>query len=108
MASDNVKAIDPDIRICGYGHLGDGNVHFNVVERLGGDPSWAQKRGALFDAIYEALYACNGSISAEHGIGAMKADQLKLVKDPVALTVMYAIKKTLDPKGLLNPGKVLS
>ena len=108
MAWDNVKAIDPEIRICGYGHLGDGNVHFNVVEREGGDPSWAQKRGALFDAIYEALYACKGSISAEHGIGTLKAEQLKQVKDPVALATMHAIKKTLDPKGLLNPGKVLS
>ena len=108
MATDNVKAIDPEVRICGYGHLGDGNVHFNVVERLGGDPSWKQKRGAIFDAIYQALYACNGSISAEHGIGTMKAEQLKQVKDPVALATMHAIKKTLDPKGLLNPGKVLS
>ena len=107
-ATCNVKEIDPEVRICGYGHLGDGNVHFNVVERLGGDPSWDQKRGAIFDAIYEALYDCNGSISAEHGIGTLKSEQLKLVKDPVALATMHAIKKTLDPKGLLNPGKVLT
>lgn len=107
LASNNVKEIDPEVRICGYGHLGDGNVHFNVVERLGGDASWAQKRGAIFDAIYAALYECNGSISAEHGIGAMKVDQLAALKDPVALATMKAIKTTLDPKGLLNPGKVL-
>lgn len=107
-ACDKVRAIDPDIRICGYGHLGDGNIHFNLVERVGGDPAWSQKRAALFDAIYEALYECQGSISAEHGIGVMKAEQLKLVKDPVALDVMHQIKKTLDPKGLLNPGKILT
>ncbi|MGC6530657.1 MAG: FAD-binding oxidoreductase [Candidatus Puniceispirillaceae bacterium] len=107
-ACDNVRAIDPDIRICGYGHLGDGNIHFNLVERVGGDPAWSQKRAALFDAIYQALYDCQGSISAEHGIGVMKAEQLKLVKDPVALEVMHQIKKTLDPKGLLNPGKIFT
>ena len=107
MASQNVKAIDPQARICGYGHLGDGNVHFNVVERLGGDPEWLGKREAIFDAIYAALYECQGSISAEHGIGAMKVDQLARLKDPVALATMRAIKQTLDPKGLLNPGKIL-
>ena len=106
-ASRRVKEIDPTVRICGYGHLGDGNIHFNVIEREGGDEGWAQKRGAIFDAIYEALYDCNGSISAEHGIGVMKAEQLKLVKDPVALEAMHMVKTAFDPKGLLNPGKVL-
>lgn len=107
-AVKNVREIDPDVRICGYGHLGDGNIHFNLIEREGGDPSWAQKRGAMFAAVYESLYACNGSISAEHGIGTMKAEQLKLIKDPTALALMHQIKATLDPKGLLNPGKVLT
>ena len=107
-AVQNVKEIDPDVRICGYGHLGDGNIHFNLIEREGGDPSWAQKRGAMFAAVYESLYACNGSISAEHGIGTMKAEQLKQVKDPTALATMHVIKAALDPKGLLNPGKVLT
>lgn len=107
-ASRRAKDIDPEVRICGYGHLGDGNIHFNLIEREGGDSGWAQKRGAMFDAVYEALYACNGSISAEHGIGTMKAEQLKLVKDPVALEAMHAIKQVFDPKGLLNPGKILS
>ena len=107
-ASAYVKEVDPDVRICGYGHMGDGNIHFNVVERLGGDPKWLSKREAIFAAIYKALYEVNGSISAEHGIGAMKVEQLAEVKDPVALGTMRMIKATLDPKGLLNPGKILS
>ena len=107
LASQNVRAIDPEVRICGYGHLGDGNIHFNLIERDGGDAGWEQKRGAMFDAVYEALHQTGGSISAEHGIGTMKAEQLKQVKDPVALAMMHKIKATLDPKGLLNPGKIL-
>ena len=108
LATENVKSLYPEARICGYGHLGDGNVHFNVVEKSGGDPNWPEMRPAILDAIYQALYACNGSISAEHGIGALKAEQMAQVKDPVALATMHAIKASLDPKGLLNPGKVLS
>ena len=107
-ATDYVRAVDPEVRICGYGHLGDGNIHFNLIERDGGDPSWSQKRGAMFDAVYKALTETGGSISAEHGIGTMKTEQLKEVKDPVALKMMHAIKNTLDPKGLLNPGKILT
>ena len=107
-ATDYVQAVDPDVRICGYGHLGDGNIHFNLIERDGGDEGWSQKRGAMFDAVYQALKETGGSISAEHGIGTMKAEQLKEVKDPVALKMMHAIKNTIDPKGLLNPGKILS
>ena len=94
-------------RICGYGHMGDGNLHFNLVEAEGGDPSWEQKREALKDAIYIALDKIGGSISAEHGIGQMKVDQLQKVKDPIALEVMSQLKKSFDPKGLLNPGKVV-
>ena len=107
-ATDYVQAVDPYVRICGYVNLGDGNIHFNLIERDGGDAGWSQKRGALFDAVYKALYETGGSISAEHGIGTMKAEQLKEVKDPVALKMMHAIKKTIDPKGLLNPGKILT
>ena len=61
-----------------------------------------KKEGAMFDAVYRALTETGGSISAEHGIGTMKTEQLKDVKDPVALKMMHAIKNTLDPKGLLN------
>ena len=107
-ATDYARAVDPDVRICGYGHLGDGNIHFNLIERDGGDAGWSQKRGAMFDAVYKALAETGGSISAEHGIGTMKTEQLKVVKDPVALKMMHAIKNTLDPKGLLNPGKILT
>ncbi len=107
-ATQEVKAVYPDARICGYGHLGDGNVHFNVLEREGGDPDWPNKRDAVKHAIYHALAKVNGSISAEHGIGQMKVDQLVEVKDPVALEVMRQIKTSLDPKGLLNPGKILA
>ena len=107
-ATDYVREVDPEVRICGYGHLGDGNIHFNLIERDGGDAGWSQKRGAMFDAVYRALTETGGSISAEHGIGTMKTEQLKDVKDPVALKMMHAIKNTLDPKGLLNPGKILT
>ena len=65
------------------------------------------RREAVKHAIYTAMSTLNGSISAEHGIGQMKVEQLKEVKDPVALEVMHQIKQSLDPKGLLNPGKIL-
>ncbi|MGB1474070.1 MAG: FAD-binding oxidoreductase, partial [Candidatus Puniceispirillaceae bacterium] len=76
-------------------------------EKEGGDPDWQAKKEPLKDAIYSALAKVKGSISAEHGIGAMKFDQLKQVKDPVALSLMSQIKHLLDPKAILNPGKVI-
>ena len=108
LASQEVKAVCPDARICCYGHLGDGNLHFNLIEAEGGDPHWAQKRESLRQAIYRALSMVHGSISAEHGIGELKYEQLKQTKDPVALRIMSGIKQQFDPKGLLNPGKVIS
>ena len=106
-ATRKVHQVSPEARICGYGHLGDGNLHFNIIERDGGDPNWADLREPVKDAIYEALAEIGGSISAEHGIGQLKAEQLIDVKDPVALGLMHQIKQTLDPKSLLNPGKIL-
>ena len=102
-----VRKVCPVTRICSYGHLGDGNLHFNLIEKEGGDPDWLDKKEPLKAAIYKALASLNGSISAEHGIGVMKFEQLKQVKDPVALSIMSNIKHLLDPKGILNPGKVI-
>ena len=106
-ATEEVRQICTRTRICGYGHMGDGNLHFNLVEAEGGDPGWEQKRESLKDAIYIALDKIGGSISAEHGIGQMKVEQLQKVKDPIALEMMVQLKKVFDPKGLLNPGKVV-
>ena len=106
-ATKAIHNIDPTVRICGYGHLGDGNLHFNVIERDGGDPDWASKRQALTDCLYAALAEVNGSISAEHGIGKLKTTQLETVKDPVALKLMHQVKQIFDTNNLLNPGVVL-
>lgn len=107
LAVAEVKKVCPVSRVCSYGHLGDGNLHFNVIEKEGGDPDWLAKKEPIKEAIYRALASVNGSISAEHGIGVMKFEQLKQVKDPVALSVMSNMKHMLDPKGILNPGKVI-
>ena len=106
-ATEEVRKVCTRTRICGYGHMGDGNLHFNLIEAEGGDPGWEQKRESLKDAIYIALDKIGGSISAEHGIGQMKVEQLQKVKDPIALEMMAQLKKVFDPKGLLNPGKVV-
>tara|TARA_B100001057_G_scaffold355829_1_gene357849 strand:+ start:226 stop:1662 length:1437 start_codon:yes stop_codon:yes gene_type:complete len=106
-ASDAIKNICKDCRICGYGHVGDGNLHFNVVEAEDGDPEWPQKRAPLLAAIYDSLSKFDGSISAEHGIGQLKTDQLKATKDANYYRVMTQIKDTFDPKNLLNPDRII-
>jgi FAD/FMN-containing dehydrogenase len=102
-----VKAIDPNIRICGYGHIGDGNLHFNLVQAAGGDPYFDAKVPQLYELLYGNVTKYGGSISAEHGIGQTKRDQLKQVKSPAIINTMKAIKAALDPKNLMNPGKVI-
>jgi D-lactate dehydrogenase (cytochrome) len=107
-ASAAVEAIVADCRPVPFGHLGDGNIHFNVSQPVGADRAeflkrWDDVNTAVFAVV--AKYA--GSISAEHGIGVMKRDLLPRVKDPVAFDLMRTLKRTLDPNGILNPGKVL-
>ncbi len=99
----------PGIRPVPFGHMGDGNIHFNFSMPVGADASafMAQYDEAMHEVIYEVVLRHGGSVSAEHGIGQLKVDLLKQVKDPVALEMMRAIKAALDPKGILNPGKML-
>ncbi len=98
----------PGIRPCPFGHMGDGNIHFNFSQPLGADgKAFMAGAGPIHDAIYEIVGRLGGSVSAEHGIGQLKTELLKRVKDPVALEMMRAIKQALDPNGILNPGKVL-
>ncbi|MGN6099944.1 MAG: FAD-binding oxidoreductase [Devosia sp.] len=103
-----VEAAIPGVRPCPFGHLGDGNIHFNLSQPIGADPkAFMALETVANDVIYEAVLRLGGSVSAEHGIGQMKTALLKRVKDPVAIEMMRAIKKALDPNGILNPGKVL-
>jgi FAD/FMN-containing dehydrogenase len=101
------KAI-PGVRPCPFGHMGDGNIHFNFSQPEGEDPKAFMAREADANAaVYDVVTRLGGSVSAEHGIGQLKSGLLKRVKDPVALEMMRAIKSALDPHGIMNPGKVL-
>jgi FAD/FMN-containing dehydrogenase len=98
----------PGARPVPFGHLGDGNIHYNISQPVGADKQAFLARWDEANAIVHAIVVqMGGSISAEHGIGVLKRDLLPGVKDAVSLDVMRAIKKALDPKGILNPGKVL-
>ena len=103
-----VAKLIPGARPIPFGHLGDGNVHFNVTQPEGADKEAYLARWAeMNDVVHGIAAKYAGSISAEHGIGRLKRDLLPQVKDPVALDMMRTLKQTLDPKGILNPGKVL-
>jgi FAD/FMN-containing dehydrogenase len=107
-ATAAVAAFMPEARVVAFGHLGDGNTHFNVSQPIGADKQAFLDQWSAMNAVVHAVVARHaGSISAEHGIGVLKRDLLKQVKDPVALDLMRAVKRALDPHGLLNPGKVL-
>jgi FAD/FMN-containing dehydrogenase len=98
----------PGCRPCPFGHMGDGNLHFNVTQPEGADKAaFLAQYDAMNEAVYEIVARYKGSIAAEHGVGQMKRRQLPRYKDPVALDLMRLMKRTLDPAGIMNPGKVL-
>jgi FAD/FMN-containing dehydrogenase len=104
-----LRAAVAGVRLVNFGHLGDGNLHYNVQAPPGVAPAeFLRANEAAVNAIvYDAVVAHDGSISAEHGIGTLKRDELAARKSPVALNMMRAIKAALDPAGLMNPGRVL-
>lgn len=103
-----VLAIEPGSRICAFGHLGDGNIHYNISQPVGADKKvFLALTEVITPAVHAIVRSHGGSISAEHGIGQMKRDELAEVKSPVALDLMHRVKQAFDPAGIMNPGKVL-
>ena len=97
------------VRVVNFGHLGDGNLHYNVQAPEGGDHAHflRDQEDRVNTLVYNAVKKFGGSISAEHGVGSLKADTLPDYKDPTALALMRSIKQALDPQQVLNPGRVL-
>jgi FAD/FMN-containing dehydrogenase len=104
-----LQAAVPGVRLVNFGHLGDGNLHYNVQAPEGIDAAafLHDREPAVNRIVYDAVQAHGGSISAEHGIGALKREELVHYKSPVALALMRSIKQALDPQGLMNPGRLL-
>ena len=99
----------PGLRFVTFGHLGDGNLHYNLAAPEGVDPQAFLAHSARVNRIVHDLVAAHGgSISAEHGIGQQKCDDLVRYKSGVELDLMRRVKAALDPAGLLNPGKILA
>lgn len=107
-ANATVERICPGARPVVFGHFGDGNVHYNVTQPATMDKQTFLKLwGTMTGAVHEVIASLDGSISAEHGIGQMKRDDLRRFKSPLEIELMQRIKDALDPNGILNPGKVL-
>ena len=107
-ANAAVTKLIPGSRLLSFGHVGDGNIHYNVTQPEGTDGKaflarWDEVNAVVFSVVKKF----GGSISAEHGVGVMKRDILPQYKDPVAMELMRGLKQMLDPNGILNPGKVL-
>ena len=107
-AAAAVEAAFPGTDASGFGHLGDGNVHFHVRAPAGAGPEWMEAEAPKASAlVHDLVTAAGGTISAEHGIGQMKVGELQRLTSPGRLNAMRAIKAALDPLGILNPGKLL-
>jgi D-lactate dehydrogenase (cytochrome) len=107
-ANAAVVRLIPGARPVPFGHLGDGNIHYNVSQPVGAEPAdFLARWHEVNAAVFEIVLRMGGSISAEHGIGVLKRDELPDVKDKVAIELMRGLKAMLDPHGIMNPGKVL-
>lgn len=103
-----VRAILPEAEFVIFGHVGDGNLHYSVVEPAGmASPLLAARETAIIRTIFDTVISYGGSISAEHGVGRMKRDELVRLRPPAATSMMRAIKQALDPQGIMNPGRVI-
>ncbi|WP_375396438.1 FAD-binding oxidoreductase [uncultured Sphingomonas sp.] len=109
-AAQTVEQAFPGVRATGFGHLGDGNIHFHVNAPAGAEPGpWRAAVGEPASRmVYDLVTAAGGSISAEHGIGQMKRDELARLSSPARMTALRAIKAAFDPGELLNPGKLVT
>ena len=98
----------PGVRVAPFGHLGDGNLHFNVAQPVGADrETFEQQRGLINRIVHDLVATYSGSISAEHGIGRLRREENRRYKSVVEMALMRKIKEALDPNNIMNPGKVL-
>ena len=105
-----LEAAYPGVRPVNFGHLGDGNLHYNITRPLDGytEDDWmTQESEAVNRIVHDCVHRFNGSISAEHGLGQLKREEIKRYKSEIELNLMRSIKAALDPKGIMNPGKVI-
>ncbi len=104
-----IAKIAPGARMVAFGHMGDGNIHFNFSQPVDMDTeAYLRARGEVNQAVYDLVGELGGSISAEHGIGLFKVERLARIKPPVEMAMMRSVKRVLDPLGIMNPGKVLA
>lgn len=101
-AGTALESVLPGVPVYAFGHIGDGNIHYNV-----GDPALLARSAEVNRIVYDVVAALGGSISAEHGLGQMKREEIRRHKDALELELMRALKRSLDPQDLMNPGKVL-
>jgi len=99
-----VRAVVPDARIVAFGHIGDGNIHYDVLRPDGGaDAEHAARRDAGSRKVHDIVADLGGSISAEHGLGSMKTEEARRYKSPVEVAALEALRRALDPKRIMNP-----
>ncbi|MFB9950382.1 FAD-binding oxidoreductase [Rhizobium puerariae] len=104
-----VLAAIPGARICAFGHLGDGNIHYNISQPVGADKAaFIDRWREMNEIVHGIVLAAGGSISAEHGIGQLKRDELAHIRSPIEIDLMRRIKMAFDPAGIMNPGKVVA
>ena len=102
-----MKAIE-GARICSFGHMGDGNIHYNISQPVGADKdAFLGRWREINDLVHAIVLSYGGSISAEHGIGQLKRDELAAVRAPIEMDLMARVKRAFDPVGIMNPGKVI-
>lgn len=116
-AGKAVTAAIPGARICAFGHLGDGNIHYNISQPVSADPGADMEAGKqaflarwrdMNEIVHAIVLSCGGSISAEHGIGQLKRDELARIRPAIEIDLMRRIKRAFDPADIMNPGKVLT
>jgi FAD/FMN-containing dehydrogenase len=108
LATEAAVSAMPGVRPVPFGHVGDGNIHFNLSQPVGADKAhFMDEWDAMSAVVHEIVRGLGGSISAEHGVGRMKRDEIAATKPHVEIEMMRAVKRALDPKGILNPGKVV-
>ncbi|MBB4953808.1 FAD/FMN-containing dehydrogenase [Agrobacterium vitis] len=104
-----VLAAMPGARVCAFGHLGDGNIHYNISQPIGADKAeFIGRWREINKVVHDIVRAYHGSVSAEHGVGQLKRDELEQTRPAIETELMHRIKRAFDPAGIMNPGKVVS